>query len=52
MLASANMLAPKSPVESCLGDSNPLSCKEMSEDRTTVHEMQLFKMQDAESVRL
>jgi hypothetical protein len=52
MLASANMLAPKPPVKSCVGDSNPLSGKQMSAARTTVHEMQLFKMQGAESLRL
>jgi len=52
MLASANMLAPKRPVKSCLGGSNPLSCKQMSAVRTAVHEMQLFKVQDAESLHL
>jgi hypothetical protein len=43
MLASANMLAPKSQVKSCLEGSNPLSSRQMSERPTTVHEMQLFK---------
>jgi hypothetical protein len=50
MLASANMLAPKSPVMSCLGDSKPLYCKQISAVRFSVHEMQLLEIPHAESL--
>jgi hypothetical protein len=52
MLAGANMLALSPAVTSRFGDRNPWYCKQMSSARTTVHEMQLFKMQGAQSLHL
>lgn len=47
MLASANMLAPKCPMKNRHNACKTLSCKQMSATHSTVHEMQLLKMQDA-----
>ena len=50
ILPSANMLAPKCPGKIRHDACNILPCKQMSATRSTVREMQLLKMQDAESL--